>query len=179
MSPRGFGVVEVMVSMAVLAVGIAVSVPLVAIGFNRGAEGRKVTAAQLLGNQVLERLRTEIRYDAEPTGGSLAGGPGFTLAEAWKSDRLPYSTADAVNTGATGKLATCNPTGVDDRIPYKVGPFPMAYEGNQYHVCYHLVPSARADVPAQSVEATIKVIWTAPTGGYAARWISGLLLNGR
>jgi prepilin-type N-terminal cleavage/methylation domain-containing protein len=179
MSHRGFGVVEVMVSMAVLAVGIAVSVPLLAVGLNQGAEGRKVTAAQHLGNQVLERLRTEIRYDAQPTGGSLTGGPGFSLADAWKSDRLPYSSEDVVNTGATGKLTTCNPAGVDDKIPYKVGPFAMAFEGNQYHVCYHLVPSTRTDVPAESVEATIKVIWTSATGGYAARWISGLLLNGR
>ncbi len=178
-APRGFGLIEVMVSMAVLAIGIAVSIPMLAVGLDQGAEGRKVTSAQLLGTQVLERLRTEIRYDAEPTGGSLAGGPGFTLADAWKSDRLPYSSADVVNTGATGPLTTCNPAGVDDKIAYKVGPFRTAFEGNQYHLCYQLVPSTRTDVPPRSVEATIKVIWTSPSGGYQARWISGLLLEGR
>lgn len=176
---RGFSLIEVMVAMAVLGIGIGVSVPLVALGIDRAADGRKVTAAEMLGTQVLERLRTEVRYDAEPTGGSLSGGPGFTLADAWKSDRLPYSSSDSVKTGATGRLATCNPAGLNDGVDYNVGPYRARHEGNEYFVCYDLVRSTRTDVPAESVEATIKVIWVGPSGAYAARWISGLLLNGR
>lgn len=177
-SSRGFSLVEVMIAMAVLATGMIATGPLVHYAISRATEGRKVTAAQLLGTEIIERLRTEVRYDAEPASGTL-GTYAFTLADAWKADRLPYSTQDTVNTGAAGALTTCNPAGASDATTYKVGPFRAQYEAQQFYVCYDLVAApAAVAAPGTSVNATVKVLW--PTAnGWSARWLTSVLLDGR
>lgn len=179
---RGFGLVEVMIALAILAIGLVVTVPLLSYGIQRGASARKLTSAQLLGNQVLERLRTEVRYDAEPsvtaTGVDATSGT-FDLANAWRAERLPYLSSETLNTAEAGvSLTSCNPSGAADGATYKVGPWRVRYEGSEFFVCYRIAPSTRTDVPPHSVEATIKVIWHGSNGGWAARWVSGLLLSG-
>lgn len=180
---RGFGLVEVMIALAILAIGMVVTVPLLSYGIQRGASARKLTSAQLLGNQVLERLRTEVRYDAEPsvaaTGVDATSGA-FDLTNAWRAERLPYLSSETVTTAEAGiSLTDCNPDGAADGATYNVGPYRVRYEGSEFFVCYRLVPHPHTvGIPDNSVETTIKVIWHGSTGGWAARWVSGLLLSG-
>lgn len=180
---RGFGLVEVMVAMAILGIGLLAATALLVQGINRGAAARKLTSAQLLGGQILERLRTEIRYDAHSdavnTGYSSADGGGFTLTNAWRAERLPYKVNESGGAPA-GSLTDCNPSGTADGGAYHVGPFALRHEGSEYFVCYRIDPinvAAVPDAPANSRQATIKVLWRAG-GEWAARWITGPLLYG-
>ena len=180
--PRGFTIVEVLIAMSVLLIGLTGSAVLITRTIEKGTSARKITEGQLVALQTLDRLRAEVRVDAEPSGGSCnaanankgcAGGDKFQVANAWKAERLPYSTADVV--AGTG---SCNPGGVNDGVTYDVGPLPVDHEGNQFLVCYRLDPPAAAGVPAHSVDARIKVLWRVH-GGWGATWLSAILLDGR
>lgn len=181
-SRHGFTVVEVLIAMSVLLVGLTASAALITRTIEKGASARKITEGQLVAQQVLERLRAEVRVDAEPSGGSCnqadanqgcVAGAKFEPAQAWKAERLPYSTVD-VAAGA----GSCNPDGANDGVTYDVGPLPIDHEGNRFLVCYRLEPSAAAGVPLNSVDARIKVLWRVP-GGWGATWLSAILLDGR
>lgn len=181
---RGFSLIEVMVALSILLLGLAGSAGLITRTVEKGTEARKLTEGQLVALQTLERLRAEVRVDAEPAGGSCgggsaskgcAGGAKFEPAVAWKAERLPYAAADAA--AGTG---TCNPAPVDDGVTYDVGPLPVHHEGNRFEVCYRLDPSAMAitGLPPNSVDARVKVLWRTQ-GGWGATWLSGVLLDGR
>jgi type II secretory pathway pseudopilin PulG len=172
-----------MVAMVILLIGLTGTAGLITFGQNRGVVARKTTGAQLVAGEVLERLRQEVRYDAEPTtagcGGDTnhgcVGTAGFSTATAWQAERLPYASGDTV--AGTG---SCNPTGVDDGQTYDVGPFAVRHENQDFQVCYRLDPTASttAGIPQHSVDARVKVFW--PTGdGFGARWASALLPAGR
>jgi prepilin-type N-terminal cleavage/methylation domain-containing protein len=180
---RGFSLIEVMIAMVVLLVGLTGTTAAIAYAQGRGVQARKTTAAQTLATGVLERLRLEVRYDAEPTaegcGGETnhgcVGEDGFAAATAWKADRLPYGSADAV-----AGDGTCNPPGTEDGVEYPVGPFPVRYEQQDYQVCYRLDPttSTLPGISPLSVDARVKVFYR--TGdGFEARWASALLTAGR
>jgi type IV pilus modification protein PilV len=181
---RGFTLVEALVALTILLVGLTGAAGLVSRTIEKSASARKLTEGQFLALQVLERLRAEVRVDAEPTGGSCdgsqaskqcAGGAKFEVASAWKAERLPYSTVDL----AAGD-GSCNPTDVDDGVAYDVGPLPVRHDGNEFLVCYRLDKStvAVAGLPPNSVDARVKVLWR-NHGGWGATWLSGVLLDGR
>lgn len=181
---RGFTLLEALIALTVLLVGVTGAAALISRTIEKGASARKLTEGQLLALQVLERLRAEVRVDAEPAGGSCdgskaskqcAGGAKFEPGNAWKAERLPYSTVDL----AAGS-GTCNPPDVDDGVAYDVGPLPLRHEGSEFLVCYRLEKSAVAvaGLPPNSVDARVKVLWRTH-GGWGATWLSGLLLDGR
>jgi prepilin-type N-terminal cleavage/methylation domain-containing protein len=180
---RGFSLIEVMIAMVVLLVGLTGTTAAIAYSQGRGVQARKTTAAQMLATEVLERLRLEVRYDAEPTAAGCGGTTNhgcvgedeFTTATAWKADRLPYASADAV-----AGDGTCNPPGTEDGVTYSVGPFPVRYEQQDYQVCYRLETTASdlPGIPPLSLDARVKVLYR--TGdGFGARWASALLTAGR
>ena len=180
---RGFTLIEVMVAMVILLLGLTGTAGAIAYSQSRGVTARKTTTAQMVANQVIERLRHEVRYDAEPTaagcGGEenhgCVGSAGFAADTAWKAERLPYASADAV-----AGDGTCNPAGIEDGETYAVGPFAVRYEHQDYQVCYRLDPTATTlpGISPISLDARVKVVWR--TGdGFGARWASALLTAGR
>jgi len=173
----GFTLVEVLVSMAVLSIGLLVTLPLVTSALTRSVHGRKMTAAQYVGNSVLERLRFEVRFDPGPPSTSGCGGTTgctrgqeFTLANAWESERLPHS----INDDLVDQEA-CNPPGAGDAIDFNVGPFPIRLEDNTYQVCYALSASSAPTVILGTLEATVRVIWPSPIG-FGARTMTSVLI---
>lgn len=178
---RGYTLVEVMISMAVLMIGLLGSLAVINLGIIRTAHARKVTAAQHLGSEILERLRLEVRFDAEgslPAGASNSGvsnGGAFTAGSAWRGDRLPYLSSDSVPAAAGAVLTTCQPGG-SDGVDYGVGPLPFRVESNLYWACYGLAPGA-AGFPVNSVSAVVKVIWPS-SDGYRSRHVAGVLVSG-
>lgn len=177
----GFTLVEVLVAMGILAIGLLGSGALIGLGIARTAHGRKVSVAQHLGYEILERLRLEVRFDGEaaaPAGASNSGyakGAELTAATAWRSDRLPYLSTDLVPAEAGALLSTCQPQR-DDGVAYGVGPLPFRIGTNLYWVCYGLEPTV-TDYPDNSVTAVVKVIWPS-SEGYAWRHVAGVLVSG-
>lgn len=185
MSSRGFSLIEVLMATLVLSIGLLSAGAFVSYTVRRSTEARRITTAQMVGNQVLERLRTEVRYDVEPwdrTGlitatGSSKGGL-FTMDNAWAADRLPYEADETM--APTAGVRSCNPQPtVADGQTYDVGPFMTQFEGNTYYICTRIVLSAIANLPTMTMEGTVKVMWRTPLGDYSARWVTGLLMNGR
>jgi len=167
--------------MVVLSIGLVGSVAALGQSIRWNSQARKVTAAQLLGNEILERLRLEARFDGEnATGGAansgLSKGAALDTRNAWASDRLPYLSTDRVDAPPGASLSTCNPAGAADGNDYGVGPFALRYEGNVYWVCYGIVAPA-AGFPAGSIGALVKVIWSGDQGT-AASHVTGLLVSG-
>lgn len=180
MSVRGFTLIEVLISMAVVTIGVLGGAKLLALGMVRTAEARKITAAQHLASQVVERLRLEVRFDLEPAAGSgTVGGEAFTAEDAWKAERLPYSSNDSVEPSGSN-LPDCNPAGaVDDpTIDYNVGPLPFSFEGHSYLVCYRIEAPNAATCLADAACAHVKVLW-GEEGGYGAHRTMAFLTSGR
>lgn len=172
MRNAGFSLIEVMVAMAILAIGMAATAPLLTLSITRGAEARKTTTAQQLAQDLLERLRSEVRYDGE--GASPAT---LAAADAWKYDVLPH----APDTGTGG--AGCQPTGHDDGVAYDYGPFVFLREDQEFSVCYALTEisptdPARAGLPLRSMDVRVRVIWRGAGGGVSTWSLSDLLVNG-
>ncbi|HWV39389.1 MAG TPA: prepilin-type N-terminal cleavage/methylation domain-containing protein [Vulgatibacter sp.] len=174
----GFTLIEVMTSMVILSIGLLVTLPLVSSALAKTIHGRKTTAAQFIGNTVLDRLRFEIRFDPPPlptvscgggTTGCTNGGP-FTLEDAWESEHLAHSPDDVL-----GDPAACNPPGAGEVLAFNIGPFPVRLEGNTYWVCYNLENSISPGVLPNSVDATVRVFWATPVG-YGGRTITSVLL---
>lgn len=181
---RGFSLIEVLVAATILLVGMTATAGLITRTIEKSTSARKLTEGQLVALQTLERLRAEVRVDAEPTGGSCngsaaskacAGGAKFETVTAWKAERLPYASTDAA--AGTGD---CNPEPVGDTLTYDVGPFAVSHEGNEFWVCYHLEKTKMvvAGLPPDSLDARIKVLWRTH-GGWGATWLSAVLLDGR
>lgn len=180
MSQRGFTMVEILVSMAILLVGLLAGAKLMGEGIRQGAVGRKISTAQQLANEIIENLRIEVRFDIEAAAGSgTAGGAAVTAANAWKAERLPYSSKDSV-TPTTGALTTCNPAGaVDDPvIAYNVGPLPYRFEGSGYWVCYQVEAPNSATCLSDAACVTVKVLWQTELGYQAHRAVA-YLTSGR
>ncbi|WP_373044946.1 prepilin-type N-terminal cleavage/methylation domain-containing protein [Vulgatibacter sp.] len=177
MKARGFSLIEVMVAMAVLAVGVAATLPMLKISIDRGTEARKQTTAQQLATEVLERLRTEIRFDA-----MAESNPAYVAADAWKFDVLPHEVAPA----APSATAACQPATLNDGFTYDYGPFPFQREGQTYLVCYELnvagIQDARGNnrigIPINSAEARIRVLWRGADGRWVSWSISDILHAG-
>jgi len=176
----GFTLIEVLTSMAVLSIGLLVTLPLVTNALNRTVHGKKTTAAQYIGNTILDRLRFEVRFDPPPravqtvacggvTTGCTNGGP-FTLETGWESEHLPHSPSDSLV-----DQDACNPPGAGANLAFNIGPIPVRLEGNSYTVCYMLTNSAAPGVLPNSVDATVRVIWPTPVG-FGARTTSSVLL---
>jgi type IV pilus assembly protein PilV len=181
MNARGFSLVEVLIAMAIVTIGVLGGARLLGMGMVRSAQARKVTAAQHLANQVVERLRLEVRFDIEPAAGSgTSGGGEFTAENAWKAERLPYSSNDSVKPAAGASLETCDPPGAEDdpATDYNVGPLPFSSEGNRYWVCYRIEAPNTANCLADAACATVKVIW-AEAGRYRAHRTLAFLASGR
>jgi len=181
MNARGFSLLEVLMAMVIVTIGVLGGARLLGLGIVRNTEARKTTAATHLANQIVERLRLEIRYDIEPASGSgTAGGAPFTADNAWKAERLPYASSDVVGPGASAALATCHPPGAEDNPPvaYNVGPLPFASEGNSFWVCYRIDAPNTATCLADAACATVKVIW-AEAGRYRAHRTLAFLASGR
>jgi type IV pilus assembly protein PilV len=178
---RGFSLIEVLVSMAVLAVGLVLTAHVVGYTIRRSNEARRTTVAQLIATEVLERLRFEVRYDAEPDPsvqtGLVLGASGFDLASAWRAERLPWRSSDTVAPGAGAALASCNPPGAEDGESWDVGPFEVHRDGGRQWVCYSLSPTdAGSTYPPLSQVATVKVLWRT-AGGWAANRYSTVLTS--
>lgn len=189
MNRRGFSLLEVLIAMAILLIGLVGTTGLVHYAIDRGTNARKLTDAQFVAGQVMERLRLEVRYDAtgqtstcgaSSTNHGCIGGSALTdLADGWKAERLPYGPDDTLTGTVPGLEIDCNPTGAQDGQAWDVGPIRLKHEGNDFFVCYTLAPRAAASgIPGGSLDARVKVIWNAG-GAYAAHWLGGLLLNGR
>ncbi len=168
----GFTLVEVLIAMAILGIGLLATAPLVAQGIQRGAQARKLTTAQLLGQELLERLRAEIRYDSD-----AASSPALAAADAWKFDVLPH--APDLGTDPDG----CQPAGLDDAVAYDYGPFPFVREGQRFEVCYRIEEVDPTDpeyaaLPPGSVRARVRVLWRGADGGPSAWSVGDLLVSG-
>ncbi len=178
---RGFSLIEVLISMVVVTIGVLGGAGLLAMGMARNAEARRITAANHLANQVVERLRLEVRYDLEPPGGTgTVGGAEFTAEDAWKAERLPYSSQDSIQPSNSSGLPSCNPPGAEDDpvVNYNVGPLPFVFEGHRYLVCYRIEAPNPATCLADAACAHVKVIWT-EAGGYGAHRTMAYLTSGR
>lgn len=163
----GFSLIEVMVALAVLAVGLLAMAPLVSQAIVRGSYARKSTAAQLLAQDLLERLRAEIRYD-----GGLQGEPVLPAGE-WKFDVLPHTPdLDANHAG-------CHLAG-DDGVLYDHGPFEFVREDQLFTVCYdlHAVVGAVPPVPLGTMSVRIRVQWRAANGSWTSWSLGDLLVSG-
>lgn len=177
MNSRGFSLIEVMVAMAVAAIGMAATIPLLALAIDRGSHARKLTTAQQLGVEVIERLRAEIRFDA-----TAESSPTFVAADAWKFDALPHAIAPAAPTAT----AECQPAGQDDGIVYDYGPYPFQREGSTFLVCYELNVAGTTDaqgnnrigIPVNSAEVRIRVLWRRAGGGWSSWSLSDILHAG-
>jgi len=180
MNSRGFSLVEVLIAMVIVTIGVLGGARLLGMGIMRTTQAKKMTAANHLANQIVERLRLEVRYDIEPPAGSgTVGGAAFTAADAWKAERLPYSSKDLVGPGAGAALTTCNPPGEDDSpATYNVGPLPFSFEGNSFWVCYRIEAPNTANCLADAACATVKVIWS-EAGRYRAHRTMAFLASGR
>lgn len=177
---RGFTLIEVLVAMAVATIGALGGAALLALGMARTAEARRVSAANHLANQVIERLRLEVRFDLEADKGSgSVGGKDFTAEDAWRAERLPYSSKDSVEPSGSG-LPSCNPPGAEDNpaVDYNVGPLPFVFEGHRYLVCYQIEAPNSANCLPDAACARVKVIW-AESGGYGAHRTLAYLTSGR
>ncbi len=165
--------------MALMTIGVLGGAKLLGMGMARTVQARKLTAANHLANQVVERLRLEVRYDLEADEGTgTAGGDEFSTANAWRAERLPYSSNDAV--AAAAGLTTCNPPGAEDpaAIDYNVGPLPLSFEATTYWVCYRIEAPNTATCLADAACATVKVIWAA-ADRYAAHRTVAYLTSAR
>lgn len=165
---RGFSLIELMVAMAVLAVGLIAMAPLVTMAISRGAHARKVTAAQHLAQDLLERLRAEIRYD-----GGVTSNPTLAEGDEWKFDSLPHMP-DADEAEEDCQL------GFDDGVDYDYGPFDFIRETHVFRACYALeaVTAAVPAVPAGTMRVQIRVLWQSPSGGWSSWSLTDLLVSG-
>lgn len=180
---RGFTLVEVLVAMTVLGLGLVLSAPLIAYAINRGTLARDLTAAQQLGTELLETLRSEIRFDAAAETASTA-----TASTAWEANVLPHAVQPAGGAAAACVDGVCcQPADQDDGITYHYGPFAFAREGKRYWACYSLEQAAANDaggkprigVPAGSADAAVRVLWRDGLGGWRSWSVGALLLDGR
>lgn len=165
--------------MAIVTIGVLGGAKLLGMGLLKSTQARKVTAAHHLANQVVERLRLEVRFDMEAAAGTgTVGGGEFKAEEAWRAERLPYSSNDAVT--PTSGVTTCNPPGAEDAtaIAYNVGPLPFSFEANNFWVCYRIEAPNTATCIADAACAQVKVIW-AETGGFRAHRTVAYLTSGR
>lgn len=181
MSQRGFTMVEVLIAMAILMIGVLAGAKLMGEGIRQGAVGRKTSTAQQLANQIIENLRIEVRFDLEAAAGTgTVGGAAFAAADAWKAERLPYSSHDSVGAAAGASLTTCNPAGAEDdpEIDYNVGPLPYRFEGNSYWVCYQIEAPNSATCLSDAACVTVKVLWPTERGHQAHRAVA-YLTSGR
>ncbi len=189
MSARGFNLIEVMVATAVLGIGMVSSAPLVVYAINRSVQARHTTTAQELGTELLETLRTEVRYDAANKSKSNGNA---NYHSAWKKHVLPHEVkakgAAAAECADDGdKEICCQPPGKNDGITYHYGPYAFAREGQKYWACYSLQKIDAKDpkgrdrigVPAESAEAVVRVLWRGADGGWGSWSLGGLLLDGR
>lgn len=178
---RGFTLIEVMVAMGILTIALLGTLPLVSMGLSQAIHGRKVSVGQYVSTMVMDKLRFEVRANPVPPitagcGGTTGctNGQEFTLANAWQAEQLPHSPDDLlVDTSGFG----CNPSGTEDGVDYRVGPFPLRYEGNQYYVCYRLEPTGVAGAPLGSLDARVKVIWPTPVG-FGSYTLTSTLMGG-
>ncbi len=168
--PRGFSMIEVMVAMAVLAIGLIATAPLLSMAIQRGNHARKVTAAQHLAQDLLDRLHAEVRYDGSVT---TATNPTLAAADAWKFDVLPHLP------GVDTDHADCQLAG-EDGIAYDYGPFEFVREEHKFSLCYDLesVVGAVPPVPFGTMSVRIRVFWRNATGGWTAWSLSDLLVSG-
>lgn len=163
---RGFALTEVLIAMVVLATGMLAMTPAVSAAIRRGTHARKVTVAQNLAQDLLERLRAEIRYD-----GGLISDP--AALDGWRFNFLPHSPLAA-------PVPACSEGELNDDFSYNHGPLVFVREPWEFTVCYSLARIA-ATVPVLAIETTeirIRVSWRNASGGWSSWSLSDLLVGG-
>ena len=182
MNSRGFNLLEVMVAMTVLGIGLIGTAPLLSWAIQRGAVARSQTHAQQLASELLEGLRTELRFDAE---GRSPGSAGF--GDGWRARVLPHEVKEpgAPAAGCVNGIC-CQLPGKDDGVRYHYGPLAFTREGWPFYACYALKRAATADprgkgrrgMPDGSAEAHVKVLWRDARNGWSSLTLGDLLLAG-
>ncbi len=173
---RGFSLLEVLVSVGILAIGLTAMMPLVSYATQRQATARREATAAAIAVEYTEALRNEIRFDTQgATRLDLAGGA--NLSTYWRAEVLPhtidYAEASAPLVVNGRPLPGCN----DDQNggpgeQMRVGPIPVVREGEHFSVCYDLTNANPANpCPGGNclVQGVVKVLWRAPNGQTLAR----------
>lgn len=159
---RGFNLLEVMIAGSILGIGLLTSVPLLTFTIERSSHARKVTAGQLVADEVMERLRSEVRFDPK-----AQANPTVDAASLWHADVLPHASG------------------------YDSPTWTVQREGNGYRVAYAIdAPAANTDcsgtalaagsraLPADARCATVTVEWSKPDGSPGRHVATSLLLPG-
>jgi len=174
-SSRGFSLIEVMISTVLLAIGLTATFPLVSYATQRSQVGRRETTALYVGQDMLEKLRSDVRYNIEG-GGCTAGGAPLTQSTMWAADCLDVSHF-AVNAMAAVEVdGKALPTCGDDGTPFSgIGPFAVEREGELFTVCY--LVDGRESCPGVSCRerGTVKVLWRGGNGRVSSRTISTIM----
>lgn len=179
---RGFSLIEVMVSIAVLAIGLTATFPLVSYSVQRAANARRETLAQQIGVEVLEHLRTETRFDTLGASAPDLNGGG-TVDGFWRREVLPHDNGAAL--AGSGTLANGQPipgclednaAATDFGGGAVVGPFWMTRGGEVFAVCYSVGINGPNPCPSDTcqVRALVKVLWRS-AGTVVARRVPGRL----
>ena len=104
MKPRGFSLMEVFIAMAILTVVMVGTMPLVGLAIRRGAESRRITAAQQLSVELLVSLRSAVRY-----GGSRASTAGSAECRSAMTTGIPSIESASAKTAWCGDSCASTP----------------------------------------------------------------------
>lgn len=176
-APRGFSLVEVLVAMGVLAIGMVATFPLMTYATQRSTLARRESNAVSVGQDVLERLRNEIRYDSGGTGSYdlVMAGPTVSTNR-WRADSLPHdlvgSASDLPTLPGSRRSPDCgHSTGANANALF------MEREGEVYTVCYDFENPTASVCPGTGcrLDVNLKVMWYGQTGTVSERRLSGTL----
>lgn len=185
---RGFSLVEVLVAMGVLAIGMVATFPLMTYATQRSTLARRESNAVSVGQDTLERLRNEIRYD---TGSTTAWDPvavgAPTNGSRWRADSLPHdlveSASDLPTMGGSRKSPPCAAeigvekiasVGADSNALY------VEREGELYTVCYDIQNPAGTVCPGVGcrLDVNVKVLWFGQNGLAQERRLASTVQGG-
>ncbi len=171
---RGFSLVEVLVAVGVLAIGMIATFPLMTYATQRSTQARRESNAVSVGQDVLERLRGELRYNSGGTAtfDMQTAGPS-SVDTRYRSDFIAGGVGAEHPALPTGRRApTCtSSTGVDANTMV------LDREGELYTACYEVSNPTGSTCPGPGcrLEGNIKVMWFSPNGNALERRVTGAL----